>query len=67
MPPTTARDQYVLGQLGSYLCPTVTAVDKHLSTLRTKLAIARPVMAAKILEDIDRLLDRRVQLQRDAR
>lgn len=67
MPPITARNLYVSGKLGSYLCPTVKAVDAHLTTLRTALADSCGAPRARILHDLDQLLDRRRLLQREAR
>lgn len=64
-PPTTARDQYVIGKLGSYLAPTVPAVDAHLRKLLAALPHARPVVEVRLRQDIDELLDRRRVLQRE--
>lgn len=65
MPPASLRDQYVRGQLGVYLCPTVAAVDVHLAELRKKRPGARGAPLARLLQDTDALLDRRLALQRD--
>jgi hypothetical protein len=65
MPSSTTRDQYVIGRCGSYLAPTLSAVDNHLRALRTRLTHATPTMAAKLRADIDGLLDRRVELLRE--
>lgn len=70
MPPSTTRDQYVVGRLGSYMCPTVAAVDGHLRVLRGRLRLNRPIpgpidagINARLRDDIDRLLDRRRELE----
>lgn len=66
-PPARLRDQYVVGQTGSYLAATVKACDQHLDTLRVKLAGSCGAPRARILHDLDALLDRRRQLQRETR
>lgn len=65
-PPGRLRDQYVVGKLGSYLCGTVPAVDAHLQKLRRQLPDACGAPRARILHDLDQLLDRRRALQREA-
>lgn len=66
MPPSVARDMYVVGKLGSYLAPTVKAVDEHLSKLRRQLPNTCGAPRARLLADIDALLDKRRALQKGA-
>lgn len=58
--PTTARDRYTIGRLGSYDTSTVARVDSHLRALRVHLG--GPVtarQAANTRWDVDLLLDAR--------
>lgn len=62
-----ARDHYLIGKLGSYLCPTVDHVDGHLRALRLRLRLTCDLTARQrdnTRADVDALLDRRQALAR---
>lgn len=55
------RDTVVVGRTGQrYSCPTVTAVDRHITRLQGELG--KTGIRQAVLDDIDLLLDQRNQL-----
>lgn len=66
MPPSARLDRFVVGHFGSYEVPTVKAIDAELKKLWAKLDAADPIARPRIRSDMDKLLDRRVQLQQEA-
>jgi len=60
----------VEGTQARYACPDLAAVDRHLTSLRRRIAAAgarSPAVVAACREDVDRLLDRRSWLTTMAR
>ncbi len=65
---TTSRDRYLIGRLGSYDASTMAQIDSHLRALRmrARLADLTPRQADRIRDDVDLLLDARLQHLLDA-
>lgn len=59
--PTTSRDRYLIGKLGSYDASTVPRIDSHLRALRMRLRLTDLTdrQRANVRHDLDELLDRR--------
>lgn len=58
--PTTSRDRYLIGRLGSYDASTLARIDSHLRALRMRLKQdITDRQRANAHEDLDALLDRR--------
>ncbi len=54
----------VIGRHGAaYACPDLAAVDRHILSLRDRMAQAAPELAGHFRDDIDVLLDRRLRLE----
>jgi hypothetical protein len=60
------RRHTIRGRYGTYLVPTVQAVDVRCATLVTLLATATPDGEARIRDDLDTLLAWRLELMRGA-
>ena len=58
--PTTSRDRYLIGRLGSYDASTLARIDSHLRALRMRLTQdITDRQRASARDDLDALLDRR--------
>lgn len=62
MRPNTSRAYTIQGRYGTYLVPTLAAIDNRLRVLTRMLPKATPDVAARIRHDLDALLDWRLEL-----
>lgn len=67
MRPLLARRHTITGRYGTYLVPTVQAVDARCAALVGLLPAAAPDVRARIRDDLDTLLAWRLQLMREQR